>query len=254
MCICIVCHKLSDKKIVEHIIPESFGNKDYIIPNGLVCEGCNNRFSKFESSALSNTVFVMERARFGTESKKGKRAKGKVGELTIEGSEDLTPEMISVKGLGSKNVRNFDPKTKTFELVVPTFDKSEVATSKMLLKVGLEAVFKSRKLLFLFSYFKELREFLKAQNNDDWPFLTSDYEVKKFRSIPPQKMADILKQIHCEVKFLKLNSKTLLFKFKYGSIPMVINLLNRDLEWIKLMKKEDTKAVLYPEHFNRKLV
>lgn len=73
---CIFCKLESDKKPIEHIIPESFGNKNYILKNGCVCDKCNNRFSKFESIALSNTVFVMERARLGVESKKGKSAKG----------------------------------------------------------------------------------------------------------------------------------------------------------------------------------
>jgi hypothetical protein len=154
MCKCIFCKLRSNEKVIEHIIPESFGNKEYILKNGLVCNECNNRFSKFETTALSNTVFVMERARFGIESKKGKSAKGKVGGLSIEGDKDLRPEIISIKGLNTGNVKNFDPKTKTFQIIVPTFDKSEVATSKMLLKIGMEAIFKSRIHVFLLSDFK----------------------------------------------------------------------------------------------------
>lgn len=52
---------------------------------------------------------------------------------------------------------------------------------------------------------------------------------------------------------MRINRKTLLFKFKYGSIPMIINLLNRDLDWIRDISKSDVKAILYPEHFRNKL-
>lgn len=250
---CIFCKLESVKKSIEHIIPESFGNKSYILKNGCVCDRCNNRFSKFESTALSNTVFVMERTRLGAESKKGKSAKGKVGELTIEGDKDLKPEIITVKGLNSKNVRNYDPKTKTFQLVVQTFDDSDVATSKMLLKIGLEAIYKSQKLIYFISNFKILKSYLLSEDNNDWPFLTTDIETKKFRNIPHLFTKKKLIQIHCVLKFTMLNRKTLLFKFKYGSVSMLINLLSRDLDWIKEFKKVDTKAVLYPAHFINKL-
>ena len=52
MCKCIFCKLRSDEKVIEHIIPESFGNKEYILKNGLVCNECNNRFSKFEPEII----------------------------------------------------------------------------------------------------------------------------------------------------------------------------------------------------------
>lgn len=80
---CIFCDNENNAKSVEHIVPESFGNTFYALPKGSVCDDCNNNFSKFEGKALTNTVFVVERARFGVVTKKGKNAKGKVNELIV---------------------------------------------------------------------------------------------------------------------------------------------------------------------------
>ena len=44
--ICIFCHKdSSTAKSVEHIIPESLGNKHHYLPKGYVCDECNHYFA-----------------------------------------------------------------------------------------------------------------------------------------------------------------------------------------------------------------
>jgi hypothetical protein len=44
---CIFCKNSSDNSTsVEHIIPESLGNVEHILPSGWVCDGCNNYFSR----------------------------------------------------------------------------------------------------------------------------------------------------------------------------------------------------------------
>ena len=44
---CIFCHKdVSISKSVEHIIPESLGNKSHVLPKGYVCDECNNYFAR----------------------------------------------------------------------------------------------------------------------------------------------------------------------------------------------------------------
>lgn len=43
---CLFCKQdSSDAKSVEHIIPESLGNKTMILPRGYVCDKCNNYFA-----------------------------------------------------------------------------------------------------------------------------------------------------------------------------------------------------------------
>ncbi|MEA5087105.1 MAG: HNH endonuclease [Methanocorpusculum sp.] len=44
---CIFCKQESSTSItVEHIIPESLGNKEYVLSPGIVCDRCNNYFSR----------------------------------------------------------------------------------------------------------------------------------------------------------------------------------------------------------------
>lgn len=60
---CIFCKKESDNdKSIEHIIPESLGNKDHILPKGIVCDKCNNFFArKVEKPLLESPYFILSR-------------------------------------------------------------------------------------------------------------------------------------------------------------------------------------------------
>lgn len=77
---CIFCHKdSSTSKSIEHIIPESLGNKDYFLPSGYVCDECNHYFAiKVEKELLSQPYFVSMRSRNGILTKKGKFVREKM--------------------------------------------------------------------------------------------------------------------------------------------------------------------------------
>ena len=250
---CIFCDNDHNSVMVEHIIPESFGNRYYVLQKGTICDNCNNEFSKFEGIALSNTVFVMERSRFGIVTKKGNPAKGKVDGLTVEGDKDFRKQFITVEGLNRNNFKDYDPKTKVGSLIIKTFDKSEVATSRLLLKIGLESIYKSQKEIYDKYDFRDLKRFLLKGDNIDWPFVTSDIEIETFKSIPTYTDKYRLKKNHCILRCLEYNNDTLLIRFKYGSISMIINLLNRDLEWIVQMQKIENDISIYPEHYKNKI-
>ena len=53
---CIFCKQDSGtSKTIEHIIPESLGNKDHILSRGVVCDYCNNHFGlKIEEPLLDS--------------------------------------------------------------------------------------------------------------------------------------------------------------------------------------------------------
>ena len=111
---CIICDSKNDSKSIEHIIPESLGNQHYTLEKGELCDKCNNLFSKFENKALSNSVFLMERARFAVKTKKGKTAKGKIDNLEIEGNKKFKKNHVEIKGLNNDNFKNYNPKSTTF--------------------------------------------------------------------------------------------------------------------------------------------
>lgn len=74
---CIFCKNDStNSKSVEHIIPESMGNKNNILPKGVVCDNCNTYFgSKIEKTVLEMPYFKSLRSRLLIENKKGKNSR-----------------------------------------------------------------------------------------------------------------------------------------------------------------------------------
>lgn len=249
---CIICNNENESNSVEHIVSESLGNKDYVMNKGKICDACNGRFSTFEQKALGNSIFIMERARLGIESKKGKTAKGQIKELQIEGHPEFKKQHISVKGLSPENFVEFNPENKTGKLIVESFDKSEIATAKLILKTAIESIYKSRRDLYTKYNFQELKDYLTTKTNIDWPFLSTDKELTKFISVPQYTDKHRLSKIPCELKFLEVDADTLLFKFKIGAVAILINLLNRNINWTEEIVEVDKNAMLYPIHVREK--
>jgi len=77
---CIFCKADStDSVSIEHVIPESLGNKDTVLPRGAVCDKCNNYFAvKIEKEVLSSGEFTAARYHQSIESKKGRLPEMKI--------------------------------------------------------------------------------------------------------------------------------------------------------------------------------
>ncbi len=71
---CLFCKKDSSKSIsVEHIIPESLGNTTQVLPAGVVCDTCNNYFSRgVEKPFLESPEVRLLRFEQSVPSKRGK--------------------------------------------------------------------------------------------------------------------------------------------------------------------------------------
>ncbi len=71
---CLFCkNDSSDSRSIEHIIPESLGNLTSILPPGVVCDKCNNYFSRKVEKPFMELAAIMQ-LRFHQEitSKRGK--------------------------------------------------------------------------------------------------------------------------------------------------------------------------------------
>lgn len=71
---CIFCKGPTNSSVSEeHIIPQSMGNTDHVLPQGAVCDQCNQYFSsKVERPVLDSGVFRHIRARMQIPSKRGR--------------------------------------------------------------------------------------------------------------------------------------------------------------------------------------
>ena len=136
---CIFCRSTSAKFTTkEHILPESLGGGDWaILPEGLFCDGCQNRFgSSIEQQALADYPFSLFRVFLGIPTKKGKPPWFKSWEGTLEASTrsgqigyEPSPEFEAAFLDGSKSVMRILAHPIRPDMVCRT-----------LLKMGLEIV------------------------------------------------------------------------------------------------------------------
>lgn len=247
---CIFCNSEENQGTIEHIVPESLGNKHYTLPAGCICKTCNNKFSRFEKEAISNSIIGFEKTRFAIKSKKGKTPSSKVEDIEFAGDEQGRKDIVTLKGVKTEDIKSFDPKTKIMQVVVPGFEKNDVQIGKFLLKIGFESLYKSRKQIFNSKDFSELLNYLGNKTNNDWPYLVIQKENRLFTSIPQFLDKFLLNKVHCKLLLFIRDERTLLFRFEYGGFKANINLLNRNIEWIKeYINTTEDKKFVHPEHF-----
>lgn len=71
---CVFCNGPTGESVsVEHIVPESLGNRSHVLPRGVVCDRCNSYFaSKIELPLLASDFFTKLRARLFIPNKRGR--------------------------------------------------------------------------------------------------------------------------------------------------------------------------------------
>lgn len=250
--VCIFCDKTVHDLSIEHIIPESLGNIYYLLQSGCICRNCNNSFSDFEDKALSKTMLGFERSRLGIVTKKGKAAQALSHNIKFIGDKRFRKNHVTVYGIEEKDIGLIHP-DGSFEIKILDFDKSEMATSKLLLKIGLESLFHSRRSFFKTKNFQELKEHLTKINNESWPILTIKSEFSGFVSIPRFEDKRKLNNIGCKILYKEIDESTILLNFRYSVLSYIVNLKSRNVGWAKPFFEADSLTNLYPEHLKKRL-
>ena len=145
---CIFCKKDSSKsRTIEHIIPESLGNKDHILPPGVVCDHCNNYFArKIEQPLLDSEYFRHSRFRNVVYSKKGRvptiKALYLPGKVWVEIMRDEGGKSIypSSEADASRFIQSISTR-ETGKLIIlqPPLPEGQVV-ARFLAKVAMEAL------------------------------------------------------------------------------------------------------------------
>lgn len=142
---CIFCKSdSSTSKSVEHIIPESLGNKSHILPKGIVCDRCNNYFAtKVEKRVLEKPYFKNVRYRNFITTKKRRLVPDKTLFPNKEGG--WADVWLDEKGfvIDSKDQHIFEliKDGKINKLVIPIIEQPEendYEVSRFLAKAALE--------------------------------------------------------------------------------------------------------------------
>ncbi|QLC50120.1 HNH endonuclease [Methanolobus zinderi] len=180
---CIFCkHDSNDSRSIEHIIPESLGNESHILPKGVVCDKCNNYFSrKVEKPFLDLEVMKILRFHQIIPSKRGNIPPV---EATIGSNYPATvikrmkdPYLFSIELCPT--AFEYAKNTKEGKVMIPAGAPLPVGpvVSRFLAKVALEAM--AQKLIknpagieYLVNEIQldSLRNHARYAQNNEWPF------------------------------------------------------------------------------------
>lgn len=257
---CLFCNNISDSsKSIEHIIPESLGNKEHILPKGFVCDSCNQYFaSKIEKRLLEQPYFINIRHRMLIESKKGiippqdgyiltpQKAKANIEFIRNFGAIINIHDDVSI----SQIIDN-----KKGEMVIPFIDQPEENNkilSRFLAKLALEALL--YKLIDVYGWIDEvmnkteLEEIKKYARYGSvkilWPYHQRRIysEKSKFNDIKLDISGyNILHEFH----FLFTKEKHFYFICAIFGVEYAINMGGPSIDsYIQWLKENDNKSIL----------
>ncbi len=147
---CIFCKKVSTSSCsVEHIIPESLGNVDHVLPPGVVCDKCNNYIAREVEKPLLDSHYFKEQRFYATLANKKRRIPLIEGihlqSLTHIQLAKSIDEPITSIGAGpdadeSKWIKSIQA-LKSGTLIIPIAKKpDDYIISRFVAKVGLEVL------------------------------------------------------------------------------------------------------------------
>jgi hypothetical protein len=145
---CIFCKINSDASVSkEHIVPESLGNVDHVLPPGWVCDPCNNYIArKVEKPFLESQYGTLSRATQGVPSKKG-RVPPWIGfhpqsrtKVEMRYDKDSGWCVGAAQGEDASRLSESIRNKESFSLYMlnPELPKTDYVTSRFIAKMGLE--------------------------------------------------------------------------------------------------------------------
>ncbi len=267
---CIFCKQESSRtKSVEHIVPESLGNKEHVMPLGSVCDGCNNYFSiKIEKPSLEHDFFRQQRFRNGIESKKGRIPRGK-GLIPYTKSE---PEIYFSKHSNKIEV-NLD--AESFRLIkegqikqmyIPMsspLPENVQCISRLIAKISFEMLFlrlarndlETREFLIDAENLNPIRNYIRYNHkNENWIYsVRKIYDEDERFYLGSGKSVDMV----FECDFLYTKQMELYFIIAFKGVEFAINMAGDSIEgYQKWLTDNNNISPLYAngKHFGYKLI
>lgn len=266
---CIFCKQNSDdSKSIEHIIPESLGNKSHVLKNGIVCDKCNNYFAtKIEKEVLEQPYFKNLRHRNLIFTKKNKLPSQKAFLIHEKKQSDIeiTKSQSNVLEVNVENKDFFQLlyEGKINKLYVPIItlpENQNIYISRFIGKIALEALAERVKQVDNWNEdfvnhegLDELRDYVRFGKGRFWPYkIRKIYEEDSNIKVNEEDSENLIQTIH-EYDFLYIENKYLHFICIIMGIEYVINIGDRPLfkydEWLK---SNNDKSPLCQEVQNRK--
>lgn len=147
---CLFCkEESSSAKSVEHIIPESLGNKTFILPRGYICDKCNNYFArKVEKPFLEHINMRLLRFHEAIPNKKNRipSIDGIMGSTAVTLRKDIVDgDIVTGVEVPPDLFYEIAKKQEKIELIIPALSEDCLPTqssvvSRFLAKIALEAL------------------------------------------------------------------------------------------------------------------
>ena len=261
---CIFCKEISDNsKSVEHIIPESLGNKSHTLDKGVVCDKCNNYFAiKIEKEVLALAYFKSLRHRNYILNKKRKRPTENGFILHPKGGQiDIIQKIGNILevNVNDKEIFNLIKEGKTDKLIIPILPlppTDNLFISRLLGKIALEALAQRvgqvenwNQGFIEHKDLDDLRNYVRYGQGKFWTYnvrIAYD-EIETFKG-SEEDQDDKKFQILHEYDLLYIDNKYLYFVCIIMGVEYAINMGQRILEQYKdWLIKNDGKSPLADE-------
>lgn len=136
---CIFC-KRKDRSFrsEEHIFPESLGNKNLILPKGIVCDQCNNeRLAQLDAVLLDFPVVSVMKNYYNIPSKTGRVPEAKLTNVVIR---SVDKKNLSIRISHKKFLKTYDNKINIKMLSRPFLKKYLCNLMRSFFKIALEMI------------------------------------------------------------------------------------------------------------------
>lgn len=177
MPMCLFCHNedVNQFSQEEHIIPESLGNRTYVLPKGIVCDKCNSYFSKLDKYFCHHHLGSAHKllARYKTKKGKPPSMPLEAGEVRQDETGDIHFHQSLIAGKeGEQFSISFFANDVVIRANLPLPDTHSKKMSRFLAKAGIETLYLKMENTALQPDFDFVRNYARFGSRRDFvPFL-----------------------------------------------------------------------------------
>lgn len=216
---CLFCRSTTNNfSSVEHIFPESLGNKEKLLPKGVVCDKCNNgKLSELDAHLLDFEPVSFFLTFNGIRSKKGKIPRAALGNMILE---NHTGSDVKIN-LDSLSKKHYEPTPKGFRLHIKGKRKWDDRYLKLIVralyKITLELIYLDHGSDFALSKrYNKIREIVLGEKDFGGYLMIGTNK----NSVDPKMTYRFLKDEETDVEFT-------IFEFNFMFLKIISDLERR---------------------------
>lgn len=174
---CLFCPNTDENQFSkeEHIVPESLGNKSYLLPKGIVCDKCNQYFSGLDKYFCHHHLGAGRKLLERYKTKKGKPPSMplEAGEMRQDETGRIHFQQSLIEGKGKEQFTiSFFEKDVAIRVRLPLPDTDSKKISRFLAKAGIETLYFKMGNMALQPDFDFVRNYARFGSRHDFvPFL-----------------------------------------------------------------------------------